>query len=297
MELTVASEARRSLAARIAPVYAANPKVAAILLAGSSARGDADRFSDIELGVFWREAPSDDERRIAIERVGGDLHRLYEYEPGEGVWADDWKIGRDQQNRPFSGISVDMIHMRVATVDQTIAAVLRDFDPDPSKQNLIAAIRMGICLHGEHLMARWRSETGVYPVQLKNSVVRRFGQIDHFWRLAMWRARGDLTGVHGKIVATHGAILQVLAAINGIYSYGFKHRETLIAQFAIAPANLRERLDASFSADHVAGEAALRALVEEMYDLIERHVPDVDVQRLRKIFEYRRPLWDEAPPV
>ena len=36
----------------------------------------------------------------------------------------------------------------------------------------------------------------------------------------------------------------------------------------------------------------LRPLVEETYDLVERHVPGVDVERLRRIFRYERPLWD-----
>ena len=54
---------RMALAQRIAPAYAANPKVRAVLLAGSVARGTADHFSDIEIDVFWAEPPSDDERR------------------------------------------------------------------------------------------------------------------------------------------------------------------------------------------------------------------------------------------
>ncbi len=44
--MTPASAARRAAAERIAPVYAANPKVAAVILAGSTARGHADRFSE-----------------------------------------------------------------------------------------------------------------------------------------------------------------------------------------------------------------------------------------------------------
>jgi hypothetical protein len=30
--------------------------------------------------------------------------------------------------------------------------------------------------------------------------------------------------------------------------------------------------------------------------LIEQHVPGVDVARLRTIFRFRRPQWEQAPP-
>jgi len=296
MNPTASSEARRQLAARIAPAYSANEKVAAVLLAGSSARGDADRFSDIEIGVFWYEPPTDAERRQGVERAQGDLHRLYPYDPSGEAWADDWKIGRDLQHRPFSGISIDMLHVLVATVEKTIDSVVKQFDPDVAKQNLIAAIRTGICAHGEHLVTRWRRETDVYPAELMRAVIQRYAQIDHFWRLAMWRERGDLTGVHGKIVATHGVILQVLLAINSVYYFGVKHRDTLIRQLNIAPADLSGRMDACFDTNLVAGEEVLRLLIEEVYDLIERHVPRIDVERLRTIFRYRRPPWDGSPP-
>ena len=55
---TPASLARRDVAARVVRPYAANPKVAAVVLGGSAAHGHADRFSDVEIGVFWREPPS-----------------------------------------------------------------------------------------------------------------------------------------------------------------------------------------------------------------------------------------------
>src|SRR5438128_720717 len=79
-----ASRWRQALARQIAPAYAADPKVAAVVgdgrlpVGGSSARGHADRHSDIEIGVFWHEPPADAERRAAVEQMGGDLIRRVE---------------------------------------------------------------------------------------------------------------------------------------------------------------------------------------------------------------------------
>jgi hypothetical protein len=30
-----------------------------------------------------------------------------------------------------------------------------------------------------------------------------------------------------------------------------------------------------------------------MFDLVEAHVPEIDVRRLRAFLRYERPLWDE----
>ncbi|TME00571.1 MAG: hypothetical protein E6I80_25445 [Chloroflexi bacterium] len=44
------------------------------------------------------------------------------------------------------------------------------------------------------------------------------------------------------------------------------------------------------------GAQCIAALVEETYDLVEQHVPGIDVDRLRRIFRYRRPFWKQPPP-
>jgi predicted nucleotidyltransferase len=71
--MSEATTKRMALTERIALAYAANPKVWAVLLTGSVARGTADRFSDIDLDVFWAEPPSEAELQAPIERAGASL--------------------------------------------------------------------------------------------------------------------------------------------------------------------------------------------------------------------------------
>ena len=56
----------RQVAAYIASVYATHPAVRAVLLGGSIARGWGDRYSDLEIGVFWQEPPADQDRKDAL---------------------------------------------------------------------------------------------------------------------------------------------------------------------------------------------------------------------------------------
>jgi Polymerase beta, Nucleotidyltransferase len=60
-----------ALAQQIASHYRANPKVAAVLVEGSVARGYADHSSDIDLAVFWARPPTAKERRDIVKRAGG----------------------------------------------------------------------------------------------------------------------------------------------------------------------------------------------------------------------------------
>ena len=68
-----ASQWRLAMARKVAPVISTNPKVQAVILAGSTSRGWADSYSDIEIGVFWTTPPSDEERMDPIAVAGLSL--------------------------------------------------------------------------------------------------------------------------------------------------------------------------------------------------------------------------------
>ncbi|WP_407542557.1 nucleotidyltransferase domain-containing protein (plasmid) [Deinococcus radiomollis] len=73
---------RWAYARRLADAYERQPEVRAVMVGGSVARGTDDRFSDLELGVFWAADPTEDARTAAILDAGADLQRLYPQEAG-----------------------------------------------------------------------------------------------------------------------------------------------------------------------------------------------------------------------
>ena len=287
---SAASRTRRDHALRIAATYPASAKVAAVVLGGSTARGDADRFSDLEIGVFWLDEPTDDERGAAIQRAGGDLEQLYPYDPAERAWFDDWKVGR-RGGAPKTGISVDMVHVTTATVDWALEAALERHDPADAIQVLLAVLVDGVPLHGEDLLGRWRAAAD-YPPRLARAVVVAHAQIDHFWRFEAFRARDNPVLAYRAIVDVHERLLRTLLAVNRVYFFGFKSLNAVAARLDVAPPDLLGRIRRAYRGDLTEAERALAGLVEETYDIVERDVPGVDVERLRAIFRYRRPLWD-----
>jgi len=64
----------------------------------------------------------------------------------------------------------------------------------------------------------------------------------------------------------------------------------------IKPKDLTQRLKRVYHVDPREGANMLSTLVEETYDLIETHLPEVDIEWLRRIFRYQRPILDKAPP-
>ena len=60
-------------AIEMSEIYRGNPKVEAIILAGSVARKLEDEHSDIELHILWSEPPEDEDRRAPINSIDGQF--------------------------------------------------------------------------------------------------------------------------------------------------------------------------------------------------------------------------------
>src|SRR5579872_792117 len=85
-----ASKWRFTLAQHIGEAYAANPKTQVVMVAGSTGRGTADRYSDLEIDVYYSTPPTEEERRATAERSGG---RLLDLDEGDDEWAEEISIG------------------------------------------------------------------------------------------------------------------------------------------------------------------------------------------------------------
>src|SRR5688572_7352690 len=104
------SEWRLEVAKRAAALYAKNPKLAALVVAGSVGRGWADEWSDIELDLFWKHPPTDDDRTSVIEALQGEIVSFYALEEEE--WSDAYLV---------DGLKFEISGFLVSTLDRHIA--------------------------------------------------------------------------------------------------------------------------------------------------------------------------------
>ena len=284
-----ATATRRAFAEEAARAYADDGRVAAVLLGGSAARGHADSYSDIELSVVWREPPTEADRAAAIAAAGGDLVTLYPTEGG--VWSDAWKIGR-RDDVPFTGIEVDMSHSLADTVEQVLHDVVERCDPDPEKQLTVGGILHAIPLHGTALVERWQQRAARYPDGLRLAVVRAHAQIEGLWRLDAYAARDNPVAGYHVLASAHEDVLHVLLGLNRVYFTGFKSLAAVVPQLQITPQDLLGRIRASYPLEAGTSKSTLTALVEDTHDLVAQQLPEIDVERLREILRYDRPLWE-----
>lgn len=291
-----ASHWRSDIAKTIAPLYGKNPKTVAVILGGSTARGHADKFSDMEMGVFWKHPPSDDDRQQVVDELGADLIRLYDYDPNEKVWSDDYMIGRNASDEPKSGILVEITHYRASFMERTLKAVLKDHSTDMQAHNLIAGVVDAIPMCGMPLVKDWQLRAATYPDELAVAMVNHYGIIDHFWRWEMYLHRSqNLPMLYQSFSYVHQRLLHVLLGLNRVYYFGFKWLDVVVDRLDIKPDNLLERLQQPYQVSPDEGAKQIIALVDEVFDLVEHHLPDANTDRLRSIFHYKRPTWEHSP--
>ncbi len=282
-----ASAWRLALAQKLAPNYCANPKVAAVIVEGSVALGHADRFSDIDLAVFWSEAPTEKERRDIIKHARGRHLQLVPYNRDEACWSDIYDIG---------GVAIDVRHVGVEATERILAEVLEHCDPSLAKQRHIAALLSALPLSDSSVLTHWQQQAKVYPYELSVAMVRAHLLFCVGWEQEKLAERSDLLALYDSICTVEKHILLVLMGVNRIYYPGWQWVDRLIGQMRIAPLNLAPRFKQVFgivSIDPLAGVYQLHELIEETFALLETHLSEFDTTLAR--FRERRQTWERVP--
>lgn len=260
--------------------YAAVEGVDAVMLGGSTARGDADRWSDVEVGVFWRRPPTPAERLAAAADV-----RLVNVDGPP--WDDQLHLGE---------LMVEVAHTLTQTVENALDELLNG-KPDGQVMQLAQGIIDGREVAGPRaeVVAGWKERVATYPRELAVAVVRHNGNIEKFWRWQMFFERDNPLLVAREFVRMVNQLLNVLYALNGRYSghvLAFKRLDAL--DLPVAPPSLAARLRAVFEPPAPEGAQTLHDLIEETFDLVEHHLPEVDVDLLRTTFRSNRKPIESA---
>jgi hypothetical protein len=282
-----ASRWRFTLAERVGRAYAVDPKARVVMVAGSTGRGTADRYSDIEIDVYWSEPPTDDERRAAVERGGGTLLELHPYEEDE--WAESISLG---------GFHMHTSTFLVETMERYLREVLENLSLALNPHMRLFSVLHAQTLVGDDLVARWRARARAYPTALAEAVVSKhlsFGRLGYYG--AVFAARNDLLPLYDIFCETEREILWVLLGLNRLYvpTPSLKQADELIAEMRLAPPDLARRLKEVFHLPSGEAVAALSGVCEEVFALVEAHLPGVDTTERRSWLTHHRDVWDDPP--
>jgi predicted nucleotidyltransferase len=297
---------RRTLAERIAAGYVDQPKVAAVALAGSVARGWADRHSDIELDVYWAEPPTDADRLAPITRAGSHIDIFWATPPSEaeykrifmhtnGSISQLWPFEQDEWSEHYyvDGINMGISGFLTTTIEQYLDDVLNDYATDDERHMRMAAIQHAIPLHGAPLVQQWQARTAAYPHQLTVALVKeQLGFDDRWWSVDMWVERDAYLAFVELLHHMQVKTLRLLLALNRIYlpDPRFKWADRLVAQMVIQPENLGPRLKQVFTSEPAVAAPAMGVIFYETLGLVQRHVPEIDVAFMERWYRHWRPV-------
>jgi hypothetical protein len=279
---------RLALARLIAPVYAKHRKVVAVGLGGSVSRGYADRSSDIEIGVFWAEPPTDDERMEAFEQAGGTQQRLFAYDPQLEEWTEDYAVHT---------VKIDVVHRTYASTERHLADVTQRCDIALPKQGLICAIQHMVPLHGATTLERWQARTAIYPDELARAMVAAHLMFGPHAFLELLAERNDFLPLYEIVCRAQKQVLLVLSGLNRVYlpHTRFKWIGHLLRELRIAPPDLALRLEQMFGAPPPTAVAQLGHIIDETLALVELHMPEIDTATVRAQVNQQRAVWEHPP--
>jgi predicted nucleotidyltransferase len=296
MRMQTLSDAQRELVQSLTAQLSAIPRVAAVVLGGSHARGQARPTSDIDLGLFYRdEAPFSIERvrELAREVTGADPVVTDFFEWGPWVNGGAWLT--------IAGQRVDFLYRSIEHVERVIAEARTGQHSQCYEQQApfgyysdtyLAEIETAIVLYDpEQILARLKRSVAEYPPALRSRLVREGigGAKFDLYATRAAAATGDTYLTAACATRTVNGLVGVLYALNRRYRVNDK---TALAELATAeakPADLAARVQAIF-AQLGARPEELRASVERLATLV-REVSELGAGALAD--GGARPAWLE----
>jgi predicted nucleotidyltransferase len=270
---------QRAILDRVVGEVASLAGVAAVVLGGSHARGQARPDSDLDLGLYYR--PDSAFSIDRIRQIAVDLDDTADpVVAGFGEWGR-WVDGGAWLT--VEGQRVDLLYRSLSKVEQTLEEALQgrfevDFEQQPPfgffGPTLLGEVAITVPLHDPaSIVTGLKARVLPLPEALARSVVQ-----DRLWSVEFgltafvqkFAASGNVYGVAGCLTRFANALVLVLFALNGTYLVNDKTALAEIEQFDLVPRDFGMRLAEILSAVGSSPEAlnaqvtAMRALFDEV---------------------------------
>lgn len=271
----------KKLASNIARIYELNPKVEAVLLGGSVSRKWNDGYSDIELFVFWKEPPTDEDRKITILKLEGDIIDFHPYEDEE--WSETYIT---------EGVKLEISNFLTETITKVINDVILTFDTDLDKQCIVATVNNGVPLSGEMVIRRMKGLVNKYPDELSVAMIRENVHLGNRWnnREALLN-RKDWLMLYKVMVDVQIKIMGILFGLNRQYVHhpAFKWQNNTLKSMTITPDNMINRLESIFLENPSTAIRELKAIIQELFELIRSEHPQIELSTVIEKSLFVRP--------
>lgn len=278
---------RTSLAHKIAPAFTTNPKVEACFVFGSAALGISDQYSDLELAFIWSQLPSAKELQATAQSIGVQGWEIEPYGAAKQAWLEQFYI---------YDMKVEAGHWARDTIDNIVIDVVECYDVSQNgllfeKQATVFHLQRGVVLYGKDIIKHWQARLSPYPEELAVAMVQKHLKFRPFDGQQILIERLEILMLYENNCAIVRWLLNLLYGLNRIYHPGFKWTRYFVEEMSIKPPEFFARLERVFQSHAASGTHELRQLAEETFDLIEKHLPQVDLRQQHETFNQFYPKW------
>jgi Domain of unknown function (DUF4037) len=279
---------RISLARKIAPAFTTNLKVEACFVFGSAALGISDEYSDLELAFIWSQLPSTEALQATAQSVGVKGWEIEPYGEAKQAWLEQFYL---------SGMKVEAGHWARDTMDNIVIDVVEHYDVSQNgllfeKQATVSHLQRAVVLYGEDIIKHWQTRLSPYPEELAVAMVQAHLKFRPFDGQQILTERLEIPMLYENNCAIVRWLLNLLFGLNRIYHPGFKWTRYFVEEMNLKPPDFFARLERVFQADAASGTHELRQLAEETFDLVEKHLPQVNLKQQRETFNRLYPKWN-----
>jgi Domain of unknown function (DUF4037) len=278
---------RISLAHKIAPAFTTNPNVEACFVFGSAALGISDQYSDLELAFIWSQLPSAEKLQAIAQSVGVKGWEIEPYGEAKQAWLEQFYI---------YGMKVEAGHWARDVMDNIVTDVVEHYDVSQigllfEKQATASHLQRAVVLYGEEIIKHWQTRLSPYPKELAVAMVQKHLKFRPFDGQQILTERLEIPMLYENNCAIVRWLLNLLFGLNRIYHPGFKWTRYFVEEMNLKPPDFFSRLEHAFQSDAASGTHELRQLSEETFDLVEKHLPQVDLKQQRETFNRLYPKW------
>ncbi len=280
-----ASQYLLALTKRNIKAYIANPEAKAAMVTGSTATGQADFYSDVEMFIYYDELPSIEKLQFARQQNRGSEPILTFDNRSDGGFGEFYFI---------DGVEFQIGNITIAFWERQMATVLQELDVTSPLQKALSGMLNSIPLYGEGLIQEWQRQIADYPDTLAQAMVEKYLDFFPIWALKERLATRDTTLFQHQIRLEAGQnLLGVLAGLNRLYysTFQFKRMKQFIEQMNIAPENLYMRLESLYHQEPLSAASQLKELVAETVELVELYMPEIDTSKVRRTLDHQQHIW------
>jgi hypothetical protein len=255
------------------------------MISGSAAEGESDRWSDIDMMIYYDALPSDEALDTAREQNGGSARIWKVGERKNGTLMEAYRVKR---------VECQVVHATVAAWERDMATILEEHVVDSPLQKALSCLLYAIPLFGDELIAMWKSRAAAYPDGLRDKMLAHYITFFPIWGMEeRFFTRDASLWFHQVRVEALQNVLGALAGLNRVYytTFQFKHAAAFIRQLKIAPNNLYERIEKALAATHHDAVRQLEVLVRETVALVAGEMPHLDLSAACKRIDYRPESW------